>query len=1132
MSADIRNLAQRRHPAYDRAFARGKSLFLRVFLLVLSLIVTFLFFLYGFNCYYLLAARRRYRSPVAPALNGSRPAVCIHLPIYNEKYVIARLLNAVACMAAAYGKDRVHIIVLDDSDDDTRDEVDRHIALHAARGMRMEVMRRRDRGGYKAGALQAALERTRDDFIAVFDADFIPSRDFLLRAVPHFLDNPLLGVVQGRWDHINRDYSPLTRALSIGINVHFLIEQPGRYAADCFLNFNGTCGIIRRKALEDAGGWQADTLAEDLDVSYRMQMAGYRIMYVRDLACQGEVPPSMPSFIRQQARWACGSLRTAKKLLARLWKTPGLALRTRLQGFIHLTYYMVHPLMYLSFLLACIGTILGVRLFDLSHFMTAPARDSTLFRTGVRRDQCVAEHPLHPADTRNRRLHGGGLVVSDRVREGQGFESLEKASQHPPPRSDRLRCEPEQHGGSVQSAPLAEDLGVRADPEVRAPQRHRRLAREEIPGEPAAHRAFYGGERNSWNRVDRRRRTRIQLWGRAHPGSLCRGLFFRCNPWLFPEWEGGERRAMIAGARASPVPGWAVLLSITLQVPLAIFLGHLYDTRIFMATGYLVGTGLNPYLPRDLSAVFQSPQWSGLTSIGYPPPWALLLGLAYRASYAVIGNLHLYNLAIKAPVIAANVGLAFAVQRIAARIGAAVTVQRRAMLFMLFNPLLLYTTAAWGQFDSAVALCAVTGMYLLHRQKPLSAAALLALAVSLKPTALPLIPLALLDALMRRDRGLFRLILGLLAALAAFCIAPFAIFGWDPGIILKNWSAHSLMAGGMSWLTFFELLFGTTTIPAPLRILGFLWVPALAIGVIVLRPRMNEGLPELLQRSLGILLVLFLSRAWLSEPNVDLLLPFAVLLCASGRIRLTRLHALWLIPLVFTVFNASAPQLLFLVWPEALTLFSALDEKVRVIRLLARCVTVVPWLVLGWRLILDGRLRAGTRPEAVAIPLRVPGADDPRLSVILPTFNEAENIAEAVNRVESSLACVPGCNAELVVVDDGSPDGTSAKATEASLKYRNVRVVEREGREGLASAIVKGMTAARGDLLAVLDADLQHPPESLPAMVRRITDSSADIVVMSRYFVSGGMDGWGAGRRLASRVATLLTHLLLRPQDR
>ena len=193
---------------------------------------------------------------------------------------------------------------------------------------------------------------------------------------------------------------------------------------------------------------------------------------------------------------------------------------------------------------------------------------------------------------------------------------------------------------------------------------------------------------------------------------------------------------------------------------------------------------------------------------------------------------------------------------------------------------------------------------------------------------------------------------------------------------------------------------------------------------------------------------------------------------------------------------------------------------------------VVPWLALGWRIAFDGRLPAGSSTDAGTIPRHAPEAGDPLLSVILPTFNEAENIAEAVDRVESSLALVPGCSAEIIVVDDGSPDGTAARAAEASRRYDNVRVVEREGRNGLASAIVRGMTASRGDLLAVLDADLQHPPESLPALVRRIAASAADIVVMSRYAASGCTGEWSQGRRLASRVATLLAHLLFRQRDR
>jgi dolichol-phosphate mannosyltransferase len=210
-----------------------------------------------------------------------------------------------------------------------------------------------------------------------------------------------------------------------------------------------------------------------------------------------------------------------------------------------------------------------------------------------------------------------------------------------------------------------------------------------------------------------------------------------------------------------------------------------------------------------------------------------------------------------------------------------------------------------------------------------------------------------------------------------------------------------------------------------------------------------------------------------------------------------------------------------------MTLMSALDQKARTLRLLARCAVAVPWLVAGWRTVLEGGLRAGVIRTASAFPKRAPRAGDPFLSVILPTFNEAENIAEALDRVEGSLALVPGCSAELIVVDDGSPDGTAARAAEASRGYGNVRIVVREGRRGLASAIVDGMTAARGSLLAVLDADLQHPPESFPTLVRRINEAPADIVVMSRYANSGRIVDSSPCRRLLSGAATLLAHALV-----
>ncbi|MBI2908525.1 MAG: glycosyltransferase [Chloroflexi bacterium] len=334
-------------------------LFPQFLFLSLSFIVTLLFFLYGFNHYYLLFAARSYRVRPLPGSNGERPRVSIHLPIYNEKYVVRRLVVACTRLAETYGIDRVNILILDDSDDDTASKVDEVAHEYLKKHFNIEVVRRASRQGFKAGALQAALERTSEEFIAIFDADFIPPPDFLVRSLPYFVENERLGVLQGRWTHLNRDYNLLTRAIAIGIDIHFIIEQPGRYAAGLLQNFNGTGGVLRKRAVLEAGGWQPDTLAEDLDLSYRLQLQGYRVIYLKDLLCPGEIPPTISGFKSQQGRWACGSLRTARKILPAILANNELKFRQRLQAFIHLTGYIIHPLMTLSFILTCMATFFG-----------------------------------------------------------------------------------------------------------------------------------------------------------------------------------------------------------------------------------------------------------------------------------------------------------------------------------------------------------------------------------------------------------------------------------------------------------------------------------------------------------------------------------------------------------------------------------------------------------------------------------------------------------------------------------------------------------------------------------------------------------------------------------------------------
>jgi cellulose synthase/poly-beta-1,6-N-acetylglucosamine synthase-like glycosyltransferase len=333
---------------------------MQVLFFIFSLILSLLFFMYGFNHYFLLLAARSYHPPSLPFRPLFRPDVSIHLPVFNERYVIRRLVASCAVMAETYGIEKVTILILDDSDDDTIQEIDQVVGEYLQKGFKIEILRRTSRSGFKAGALQAALERTKEEFIAIFDADFVPSADFLLRTLLYFEQDENLGIIQSRWTHLNRDHDFLTKTIAIGIDVHFLIEQTGRYAAGFFQNFNGSGGVLRKEAILQAGGWSADTLAEDLDLSYRMQLQGFKVLYLKDLHSPGELPPTLPAFKKQQGRWANGSLRTAKKILPGLIQDNKLGIRQRLQAFIHLTGFMIQPLMVFSFLLTCLTTLVGL----------------------------------------------------------------------------------------------------------------------------------------------------------------------------------------------------------------------------------------------------------------------------------------------------------------------------------------------------------------------------------------------------------------------------------------------------------------------------------------------------------------------------------------------------------------------------------------------------------------------------------------------------------------------------------------------------------------------------------------------------------------------------------------------------
>ncbi len=316
----------------------AETLILTAYFVVLIILAV-----YGWHRYYLVYAymRHRGREPRPGPPLSPTPVVTIQLPLYNEMYVADRLIEAVARIE--YPRDRLEIQVLDDSTDETRAIAERAVNRLAAEGVDIKYLWRADRTGYKAGALEAGLATARGEFVAIFDADFIPTTDFLVRLMPHFAD-PKIGMVQARWGHINQDYSLLTKIQSILLDGHFVLEHGGRNRAGLFFNFNGTAGVWRRSAIDDAGGWQHDTLTEDLDLSYRAQLRGWRFVFVSDVIAPAEVPVEMNAFKSQQHRWAKGSIQTCRKLLGRILRSDA-PLSVKAEAFFHLTANFNYPLM-------------------------------------------------------------------------------------------------------------------------------------------------------------------------------------------------------------------------------------------------------------------------------------------------------------------------------------------------------------------------------------------------------------------------------------------------------------------------------------------------------------------------------------------------------------------------------------------------------------------------------------------------------------------------------------------------------------------------------------------------------------------------------------------------------------------
>ena len=308
-------------------------------------IVLIVLAVYGLHRYWLVYDYYKYRKnvPGPPPPVAHWPRVTVQLPIFNERYVIERLVEAVAKFD--YPGELLDVQVLDDSTDETQQVARACVERHAAEGMPISYIHRTNRAGFKAGALENGLKTARGEFVAIFDADFIPDADFLRRTIPYF-QPPEIGMVQTRWTYLNRDYSLLTQVETILLDGHFVVEHGARSRRGTFFNFNGTAGVWRRAAIDSAGGWEHDTLTEDTDLSYRAQLKGWKFLYLPDIECASELPVDMNGFKAQQARWAKGLMQTAKKILPQVFSSE-VPWHVKAEAFFHLTANISYPLMVL-----------------------------------------------------------------------------------------------------------------------------------------------------------------------------------------------------------------------------------------------------------------------------------------------------------------------------------------------------------------------------------------------------------------------------------------------------------------------------------------------------------------------------------------------------------------------------------------------------------------------------------------------------------------------------------------------------------------------------------------------------------------------------------------------------------------
>jgi cellulose synthase/poly-beta-1,6-N-acetylglucosamine synthase-like glycosyltransferase len=346
------------------------STFLLIIPLSIYAIDILLLFLFAMNIIYLmyLSSKHFHKAELTEKRELTEfPKVTVQLPLFNEQYVVERIIKG--AIAIDYPKDKLEIQVLDDSTDETLEISRKCVEQYTKESYNIKLLHRTKRAGQKGGALREALDKAEGEFVVIYDSDFIPARNIVKDTLPYFLDDPKTGMVQTRWGHINSTYSILTRAQSVAIDTHFMVDQVARYGEGLFFNFNGTAGVWRKECIYDAGNWQDDTLTEDMDLSYRAKLKGWKFHYVKDIESPAELPVQVNAYKSQQFRWAKGSLQTALKISKTILSSNA-SLKQKFQAIMHMTYYSVHPLLVLNVLFILPALVIAREIWPNYSFST------------------------------------------------------------------------------------------------------------------------------------------------------------------------------------------------------------------------------------------------------------------------------------------------------------------------------------------------------------------------------------------------------------------------------------------------------------------------------------------------------------------------------------------------------------------------------------------------------------------------------------------------------------------------------------------------------------------------------------------------------------------------------------------